>query len=234
MAPEPGGADRLSGALGHVFQKAALLEKALTHRGYAVRCHPPQPSNERLEFLGDRVLGLVVADLLLRCFPQEDEGEIARRYASLVRRDALAEVAEQIGLAEHLMLEKGEERSGGRHNPTILADALEAVIAALYLDGGLAVAAAFVERQWTPLIEAQAGPPKDVKSALQEWVLAAGRPLPVYRTLGQVGPDHEPVITVEVAVEGLPAVRGSGSSRRAAEQAAAKMLLMKARQGEDG
>jgi ribonuclease-3 len=234
MAPDPDGMDRLSGTLGHVFQEAALLEEALTHRGYAAHCHPPQPSNERLEFLGDRVLGLVVAGLLLRCFPQENEGEIAQRYASLVRRDALAEVAEEIGLAEHMMLEKGEERNGGRHNPTILADALEAVIAALYLDGGLAVAATFIERQWTPLIEAQAGPPKDMKSALQEWALAAGRSLPVYCTLGQVGPDHEPVITVEVAVKGLPAVRGSGSSRRAAEQAAAKVLLMNAQATEDG
>ncbi len=180
---------------------------------------------ERLEFLGDRVLGLVVADMLLPRFPAEAEGLIALRHAAVVRREALAEVAQSIGLGEMLQIAKGEEEAGERENPSLLADACEAVIAALYLDGGLAAARAMIERYWLPLIEADRLPPRDAKTSLQEWAQGHGLPLPRYLEVDRSGPAHEPHFTVEVTVQGYDSVRGEGRSKRLAEQAAAKDLF---------
>ncbi|CDK98300.1 Ribonuclease 3 [Magnetospirillum gryphiswaldense MSR-1 v2] len=214
--------------LGHEFAQSQLLTQALTHpsvaQGRAPRRNTPY---ERLEFLGDRVLGLVVADMLFHRFPTEAEGALARRHAALVRRESLAVVAGQIGLPPCLTLSKGEEDAGGRGNPALLADACEAVIGALYADAGFEVAARFVRSAWTALMDAAAQPPKDAKTALQEWAQGLGKPLPVYAVVGQDGPPHDPTFVVSVTVEGVDPVHGTGASKRVAEQAAAALLLEK-------
>jgi ribonuclease-3 len=218
--------DDLAATLGHRFVRPELLTDALTHpsvtHGRAPRRATPY---ERLEFLGDRVLGLVVADMLFNRFPHEPEGALARRHASLVRRESLARIAAEIGLAPHIVLAKGEDGAGGRTNPGLLADACEAVIGALYADAGFETAARFVRERWAPLMDEAASPPKDAKTALQEWAQGRGRKLPTYTTVGMEGPAHDPMFRVEVAVEGLEPVTGTGPSKRAAEQAAAKAML---------
>jgi len=212
----------LTKALGHGFADPALLEEALTHASAASAA---KPDYERLEFLGDRVLGLVVADLLLRRFPAEAEGEIAKRHAALVCSEALTRIAMTIDLGDHLCLSEGEDAMAIRENPACLADALEAVIAALYLDGGLAVGARFIERHWQVLLEEMPVPPQDPKTQLQEWVQARGLALPHYHTVAQEGPDHKPVFQVQVEIAGFSPCIASGSSKRVAEVRAAAALL---------
>ncbi len=219
----------LADRLGHGFARPELLARALTHPSAAHRQGGTDDSYERLEFLGDRVLGLIVADLLMARFPREPEGALAVRHAELVRRETLAEVAGEIGLDAYLRLAKGEEAAGERRNPALLADACEAVIGALYLDGGLAVAWAFVERLWGARLEAEAPPPKDAKTALQEWAQARALGLPKYREVERQGPAHEPHFTLEVAVGDAQPARGEGRSKRLAEQAAAACLLARLR-----
>lgn len=216
----------LRARLGHGFARPDLLADALTHPSIAQGRSPRRATPyERLEFLGDRVLGLVVAQMLFERFPDEPEGALARRHAALVRRETLARVAVDIALPEAVSLSKGEDEAGGRGNPALLADACEAVIGALYADGGFEVAARFVRSRWTALMEEAASPPKDAKTALQEWAQGRGRPLPAYTTVGTEGPPHDPVFSVSVAVEGEGEVTAQGPSKRAAEQAAAKAML---------
>ncbi|MBC7952670.1 MAG: ribonuclease III [Rhodospirillaceae bacterium] len=216
----------LAQRLGHDFADPELLIQAVTHpsivQGRAPRKATPY---ERLEFLGDRVLGLVVADMLFHRFPLEPEGALARRHAALVRREALARVAAQIGLPEQVLLSKGEQDAGGRANPGLLADACEAVIGALFADAGFEIAQNFVRRMWTPLMDESAAPPKDAKTALQEWAQGLGKKLPVYTTVGMEGPPHDPIFMVSVEVEGVEIVAAKGTSKRAAEQAAATAML---------
>ncbi|MEK9660856.1 MAG: ribonuclease III, partial [Alphaproteobacteria bacterium] len=195
---------------------------------------PGQASYERLEFLGDRVLDLVVAALLLRRFPDEPEGMISRRHSALVRAETLTRVARDIGLGAHIVLPRGEEGAGLRERDSVLADAMEAVIAALWLDGGDAVARDFVERHWGPLIAENATPPKPAKMALQEWAQARGLPIPEYRETDRTGPDHAPHFTVEVAVSDHAPEAGEGTSKRAAEDAAARALLDRLERAESG
>lgn len=215
-------AEQLVSAFRYSFRDPGLLHEALTHGSVG---DEHGQNYERLEFLGDRVLSLVVAELLFRRFPDEAEGELARRYSALVRREALAEVATEIGLGAHLVLSRGEADSGGRDNPSLLADVCEAVIAALYLDGGLPVVEQFIQRYWTPMMSRSMKPPVDAKTALQEWLQGRGRPLPVYRIVDRTGPDHAPEFTIEVATDsGISAV-GTGASRRVAEQNAARALM---------
>ena len=218
-------ADKPESFLGHRFQRPELLHQALTHASTARDRQGRNRSNERLEFLGDRVLGLVVADFLLERFPDEDEGELARRHAGLVRRETLARVAEDIGIAPHIVMSRGEEDAGGRANPGLLADTLEAAIAALYLDGGLAVAGGFIQTHWQGLVEEDVEPPKDGKTTLQEWAQGRGLDLPSYREVDRSGPAHAPTFMVEVGVEGHGTAVAPGASKRAAEQAAADALL---------
>ena len=212
-------------SLGHPFERPELLREALTHpsarsrRGSAVRGY------ERLEFLGDRVLGLIIAELLWRRFPDEAEGALTRRHTSLVRRETLTGIAKEIGLGAHIVLSAGEAAAGARTNASVLADVCEAVIAALYLDGGLAVARRFVERWWEPRVMKLGAPPRDPKTALQEWAQARGRTLPIYRTVATAGPAHRRTFTVTVTVNGLPPATATGSSKRAAEAAAAAAAL---------
>lgn len=217
--PEP-----LLEALGYRFRDLALLERALTHASLGDRRHHTE-TNERLEFLGDRVLGLVVSELLLESYPEEAEGAIARRYADLVRRETLARVAEEIALGDALRLSTGEAATGGRGNPAVLADACEAVIGAMYLDGGLAPARTFVRTRWADFMREWAEPPQDPKTGLQEWAQGRGLPLPEYRMVKRAGPPHKPVFRIEVTVAGEAPATGEGGSKREAERLAAVALL---------
>lgn len=210
----------LAEVLGHAFAKLDLLDEALTHASAAKR---RGRGYERLEFLGDRVLGLILADVLLKTFPKEREGDIAKRHARLVSRQALVQVARAIDLGKSIRLSKGEE--GARTNEAVLADAMEAVIAALYLDGGLDVASVFVTSRWKDLIAADAAPPRDAKTRLQEWAQARGLGLPTYTQTSASGPAHAPQRTIEARVGKLGPAAGSGRSKREAEQAAAAALL---------
>ena len=208
--------------LGHRFADPGLLDLALTHASsQAARLN----SNERLEFLGDRVLGLAVAGMLYHRHPGETEGQLGYRFTALVRREALVTVAEKLDLAAFVTLSAGEAAGGGRGNPSILADALEALIGALYLDAGFEAARAFIEKHWAPLAKAQAGPMKDAKTRLQERCQKNGLPLPVYSVTGQTGPDHAPTFTVAVAVPGRKDAEGQGGTKQEAEQAAATAML---------
>lgn len=206
--------------LGHAFAKPDLLDEALTHASAVKR---RGRGYERLEFLGDRVLGLILADLLLKTFPKEREGDIAKRHARLVSRAALVQVARTIELGSAIRLSKGEE--GARTNEAVLADAMEAVIAALYLDGGLETARGFVTARWKDLIAADAAPPRDAKTRLQEWAQARGLGLPTYTETSASGPAHAPQRTIEARVGKLGPASGTGRSKREAEQAAAAALL---------
>ena len=215
----------LMAEIGHIFNHSDVLRLALTHSSLVGDDSRHIKSNERQEFLGDRVLGLIVADMLLARFPNEHEGDISRRHAALVRMETLNRVSRDLELGRHVQMSRGEEQSGGRENSALLSDVCEAVIAALYQDGGLQVARAFIEKHWTPLIEENLLPPKDAKTTLQEWAQGEGHPLPIYTETGRDGPDHAPLFTVEVAVTGLEPASGKGGSKRLAEQAAAATLL---------
>jgi ribonuclease III len=215
----------LSEILGYEFVEKDLLTEALTHPSAVRRRGSPRRAYERLEFLGDRVLGLIVAELLWRRFPDESEGELTRRHTHLVRREALAEVAQAVGLGDRLVVSPGEDAAGVRQNPSVLADVCEAVIAAIYLDAGLDVAARFVERWWGARLSKLGAPPRDPKTSLQEWAQARGLPLPAYRTVATEGPAHKRRFTVTVNVEGLPPATANGTSKRAAETAAAAAAL---------
>jgi len=212
--------------LGHPFASPGLLREALTHRSAAThrRGRPAAGSNERLEFVGDRVLGLLMAAWLVERYPAEQEGELGRRLAHLVSQPVLAGVAEAIGLAAALAVSPGEARAGVKKRATVLADALEAVLGALFLDGGLMPAKAFVRRAWLGAIEAQTTPPKDPKTCLQEWALARGFDLPTYTVVSRSGPPHAPAFTISVDAGGQSGT-GSAGSKRAAEQIAAEELL---------
>lgn len=171
------------------------------------------------------MLNLVVAQHLLKRYPDEKVGQLARRHAALVREEALADVARRAGIIEFIRLSAGEELSGGRNNPAIMADCCEAVIAALYLDGGFKPAERFIAKFWAQLLNQTPRPPKDPKTALQEWAQSRGLPLPTYSTVGQSGPDHDPTFTVRVQVKGYPPTTATGRSKRLAEQIAAQVLV---------
>ena len=222
----------LAQTIGYLFARPELLEEALTHPS-AVALEPGRgrrgrrASYERLEFLGDRVLGLVIADLLWRRFPNEPEGHLTRRLTHLVRGKALARVAESIGLADHLRLSRAERVAGAAASPGILADVCEAVIAAVYLDGGFEAAADFVRRFWEPLIDEMDGPPRDPKTALQEWAQARALALPTYELVGTSGPDHALRFTIAAKIAGRDGITAtaSASTKRVAEARAAELLL---------
>ncbi|WP_114913376.1 ribonuclease III [Acidibrevibacterium fodinaquatile] len=221
--------ERLAAAaeiLGHRFARPELLAEALTHRS-ALRGRHRMASNERLEFVGDRVLGLLVAEWLAERFAREDEGALGRRLAQLVSGPVLAAIAARLALPAVLAVAPGEARAGVRKRASVLADAMEAVIGALYLDGGLTVARDFVRAAYAPMMAAQGAPPKDAKTALQEWVQARGLPLPAYRVSGRDGPPHAPefAITVTIAADPPMAGHGRAGTKQAAEQAAAADLL---------
>lgn len=219
----------LAEVLGHAFAKPELLADAVTHpslMGYGRTARRSESSPyERLEFLGDRVLGLVVAEWLLERFPSEREGMLAKRHVGLVNGDVVGAVAASIGLGQYLRMSPSEEAGGGRANTTILADACEAVIGALFLDGGLEPVRRFIRRAWAGHIERAAAPPIEPKTALQEWAQGRAHPLPVYELVEQSGPAHDPHFKVRVVVEGAADAVGVGSSKRSAEKDAARTML---------
>jgi ribonuclease-3 len=225
--------EALQRTIDYRFRDRGLLEHALTHTSRANE----DPSggvldNESLEFLGDAVLGFVIADVLFQEFPDFSEGQKSKVKASLVSTTTLARHAQRLGLGEHLLLGKGEEKTGGRHKQALLADTYEALIAAIYLDGGIEQARAFIQREFAPavdLVRQHGVGGHDHKSALQEYLQSADGPLPEYRLTGTEGPDHRKVFRVEVAVRGRPVAEGAGPSKKEAEQEAARAALDKLR-----
>jgi len=214
----------LEKALGHRFKNQQMLEVALTHA--SVRGDKGnRGDNERLEFIGDRVLGLAIAEHLNERFPDGSEGDLARRYNRLVRGEACAKVARAIDLGAYLILSDSEAGSGGRAKSTILADAMEAVLGAVFLDAGFESARTVVHRLWESQSEDLPAVGVDAKSALQEWAQGQGLDLPQYVDIAREGPDHAPRFTIEVRISGREPARGQGASKRAAEQAAARTLL---------
>jgi ribonuclease-3 len=212
--------------IGHVFADKALLERALTH--ISALSGGPQnrvASYQRLEFLGDHVLGLVVSDMLYRAFPKANEGELSRRLADLVRKEACADVARAMDLGPALRLGNSESQAGGRLRATILADACEALIGAVFVDDGYEAAEAVIARFWKERMLTPARPLRDPKTMLQEWAQARGLPTPAYNELSRTGPHHNPKFHVAVVLPGRSPAEGSGSSKRAAEQAAAAAML---------
>ncbi|TYO91614.1 ribonuclease III [Oceanicella actignis] len=216
-------ARRLSQALGAPLQPSDLLEEALTHPSAS---SPARADNQRLEFLGDRVLNLVLAEALLARHPDEPEGRIAARYNALVRKETCAQIAAEIGLGEAMRLGRSEKLTGGRRKQAMLGDAMEALIAAVYLEHGLDAARAAILRLWGPRLEAAGDePPTDAKSALQKWAQARGMEPPRYATISREGADHAPVFTVAARLADGREATASAPSKRAAQQAAAARLL---------
>ena len=225
----------LAARLGHEFADPALLARALTHSSAVAEGtgrRAPVASNERLEFLGDRVLALAMAEALLEHDPGAPEGAIAPRFNALVRRETCAAVARSIDLGSVLRLGRSEARTGGRRKEALLADALEAVIAAVHLDAGFEAARGVVARLWGERVGRVEEDARDAKTALQEWAQARGDPPPDYAEVAREGPDHAPVFTIEARLAGGRSARARAGSKREAEQAAARVLLAAVPQGE--
>jgi ribonuclease-3 len=220
--------DELEARLGHSFSNRTLAVQALTHVSADSVMRRRSESYQRLEFLGDRVLGLAVTEMLYAAFPKASEGELSRRLADLVRRDACAEVATAWGVGAHVRLGSGEAQSGGASKGAILADVCEALIGAVFLDAGYPAAHDIVARAWHDRMKTPRRL-QDAKTALQEWAQARGRPAPVYREARRSGPDQSPTFVIRVEVEGFDAAEGEGSSKRTGEQAAAEAFM--AREG---
>lgn len=218
-----GSLQSLEQRIGYTFRDARLLELALTHRSL-VR-EGQELSNQRLEFLGDAVLGLAVADMLYQLYPNEAEGDLSKRLVSLVNGEQLAQIAAEIGLGELMLLSAGEEEQGGRSNPSNLEDACEAMLGAIYRDGGFTAAQQVVRHLWEPFASAMKTPPKDPKTALQEWAQARGLPLPEYVLISSDGPSHAPNFVVEVRVEGLAPAQAEARVKKHAERMAAEKML---------
>jgi len=214
--------------LGHQFSRPVLISRALTHSSISSET---RPDNQRLEFLGDRVLGLVMAEALVQADKAATEGQLAPRFNALVRKETCADVAQQIDLGAVLKLGRSEMMSGGRRKQALLGDAMEAVIAAVYLDAGFNAARDMVLRLWGKRIEQVDDDARDAKTALQEWAQAKGQKPPRYDVVSRKGPDHAPVFTVEAKLDSGQSETASASSKRAAEQVAAQKLLKKV-QGE--
>jgi len=227
-APNPKAA--LQDRIEYRFSNQHFLEGALTHpsAGLVKAAVELGAGYERLEFLGDRVLGLVIAELLIERFPSDNEGALSKRSVALVRKEALIDVARQLKLGEAVVLSSGSGRAYARQKETAAADGVEALIGAIFRDGGFQAAATFVRHWWTPLLKRYEAPPKDPKTTLQEWAQARALKLPVYTVVGSEGPAHQPVFVVEVILDTVGSERASGRSKRIAETAAATALLARA------
>ena len=215
--------------IGYRFKDLTLRDSALTHISALKGARNRAASYQRLEFLGDHVLGLVISDLLYRTFPKADEGELSRRLADLVRKETCAEIARAIDLGPAIRLGSSEANAGGRSRPAILADVCEALIGAVYLDGGFPAAEALVGRLWEERLRTTAQPLRDPKTVLQEWAQARGLPTPAYKEVARSGPHHDPEFRVAVHLAKFAPAEGLGRSKRAAEQAAAAAMM--AREG---
>jgi len=209
--------------IGHEFSQPDLLIRALTHGSFS---SSTRPDNQRLEFLGDRVLGLVMSEQLLADDPDAREGTLAPRFNALVRKETCADVARQIDLGDALKLGRSEMKTGGRRKQALLGDAMEAVIAAVYLDAGLDPARAMILRLWGERITSVDADARDAKTALQEWAQARKMPPPTYVEIGREGPDHAPMFTIEVTLSDGRCAKSQANSKRVAEQLAAQTLLL--------
>jgi len=218
--------------IGHKFADANLLVTAMTHVSALKPSRKRGESYQRLEFLGDHVLGLIVSDMLYRSFPNADEGEMSKRLADLVRKESCADVAKSLGLADDIKLGAVGAGAGVRLRKSVLGDICEAVIGAVYLDGGFQAASEFVERNWTERMKKPRQPLRDPKTVLQEWAQGKGLPTPVYREVERTGPHHDPQFRVAVDLPGLAPAEGVGGSKRAAEKVAASVMI--AREGVAG
>jgi ribonuclease-3 len=212
--------------IGYDFKDCSLLEEALTHPSLS---HNQKGINvvnyERLEFLGDAVLGMLVAEMLCALFPDEREGMLAKRHSWLVKGETLTKIGASIGIGEALQMTTGEAQTGGRTTASNLEDAMEALIGAIYLDGGLTPAKAFISRYWNSLATEGGEPPKDPKTDLQEWVQGQGFPLPQYQVVASDGPDHAPIFTIALTVKKHKTLQAQGSTRKKAEKKAAQLFM---------
>ena len=227
--------DSLADKFIYQFKNKKLLDRALTHPS----CHIKQAdgtafSYQRLEFLGDSILGACISMLLVEHFPNEPEGHLAKRKSVLVAKDSIAEVVQRLGLHEHIRFSETEARAGGAQNKSVQEDVGEAIIGAIFLDGGFDAAQAFVSKHWLEKLLAQKSVPIDSKTALQEWAQGNGLPLPHYELLSREGAAHAPIFTIQVTVKGLPAQQSQSSTKRKAEQAAAEQLLEIVQMGDNG
>lgn len=211
--------------LNYQFKNASLLALALSHPSLPTPKGQHPANNQRLEFLGDAVLGVIVADLLYAMYPQENEGDLAKRHAALVCGEQLVEIARALDLGVYLQMSGSEEDTDGRNTPSNLEDVCEALIGAIYLDGGLEAARGFVLHYWQERAKTTSAPPKDPKTALQEWAQGRGLPLPEYSVLEQSGPSHSPHFTIQVQVQGYAPQQGTGTSKKLAEREAAERML---------
>lgn len=214
--------------IGYQFDDPQLITRALTHASFS---SPTRGNNQRLEFLGDRVLGLVISEALLGHDAQADEGVLAPRFNALVRKETCADVAREIGLGEVLKLGKSEMMSGGRRKGALLGDGMEALIAAVYLDGGLEAARDLILRLWNTRVTSVAEDARDAKTALQEFAQASNLPIPKYEVVRRSGPDHAPIFCISVSLESGDQAEAEAGSKRHAEQAAAKILLERLENG---
>ncbi len=213
--------EKLFSNIDYQFDDIKLIKRALTHSSAVIN----DDDNDRLEFLGDRVLGLVIARMLFDQFPDSLTGDLAQRYNHLVRRETLAKIAESISLGDYINISSSEERTGGREKTAILADTCEALIAAIYLDGELSAAEKFILKFWQDLIYEESFSLKDSKSSLQEWSHANLGMTPEYKEISFSGPSHNPCFSIEVSLPGFKKFVGRGESKRKAQQSAAKALL---------
>ena len=218
---KPARLDEITERLGYRFRNEAILTEALTHGSTQKHTGDYQ----RLEFLGDRVLGLVIAEHLFRTHPKDGEGQLTHVLSSLVRSEACADAGDTIGLPDLIIIGAGERAKGMNQNRTVLGDAMEALVAAIYLDGGLEAARAFVLRCWDAQLKAPKVAVKDPKTFLQEWALARALPIPSYKVVSRAGPEHEPVFVVSVEVKDRVPAEGTAKSKRAAEMDAAEQFL---------
>ncbi|WP_339632698.1 ribonuclease III [uncultured Sneathiella sp.] len=227
MSVPPKNLEDLPDLIGHEFKDLSLLTAAVTHssliKGKGRKA--AQDDYDRLEFLGDRVLGLIISEELFRRFEEAEAGQLSRRYNAQVRRETLAEIGAEMGLQAYIRMAADLAATGGRDNPAILSDVMEAVIAAVYLDGGIRAAKKFIKSRWWPRFDHKDASRKDAKSALQEWLAKMGRPLPAYSIIEETGPDHDRHFKVMVEVPDYAPATGSGPSKRAAEQKAAAAML---------
>ena len=215
--------EALEAALGYRFTNRRVLQLALTHRSCGYQGE--YASNQRLEFLGDAVLQLAVADMLYELFPAEAEGDLSKRLVALVNGEQLARIARSLDLGAYLEMSEGEMEQGGKENASNLEDACEALLGAIYRDGGFSAARAVIERWWKDVALAYEAPPKDPKTALQEWAQGRGLPLPEYMLIQAQGPSHAPCFVVEVRVMGLPSVQAQAGTKKHAERLAAQAML---------
>ena len=229
---EDGGRLAMEKRVGHEFADRTLMVTAFTHVSALSPSRHRRESYQRLEFLGDHVLGLVVSDMLYRAFPNADEGELSKRLSDLVRKESCADVAEELGLGEDIKLGAvGNAMANARLRKAVLGDICEAVIGAIYLDAGYQAAAQFVERHWTERMKKHRRPLRDPKTGLQEWAQSKGLPTPVYRELGRTGPHHDPLFRVSVTLPGLEPAEGTGPNKREAEKSAALAMIEREKVG---